>query len=89
MLIEEKSHRFNRNFLFVVKSEYIYRNTNIYLTQENADIFKMMEKMLVSTYNQVLLNAVFRRFCKISSDQNNDGRSLCNRILNLGGALIF
>jgi hypothetical protein len=29
------------------------------------------------------------RFCKISSDQNNDGRSLCNRILNLSGALIF
>jgi len=29
------------------------------------------------------------RFCKISSDQNNNGRSLCNRILNLSGALIF
>ena len=28
-------------------------------------------------------------FCKISSGQNNDGRSLCNRILNLSGALIF
>ena len=27
------------------------------------------------------------RFCKISSDQNNDGRSLCNRILNLSGVL--
>ena len=29
------------------------------------------------------------RFCKISSDQNNNGRSLCNRILNLSGVLIF
>ena len=28
-------------------------------------------------------------FCKISSGQNNDGRSLCNRILNLSGVLIF
>ena len=28
-------------------------------------------------------------FCKISSDQNNAERSLCNRILNLSGALIF
>ena len=29
------------------------------------------------------------RFCKISSDQNNNGRSLCNRILNLSGVFIF
>jgi len=29
------------------------------------------------------------RFCKISSDQNNNWRSFCNRILNLSGALIF
>ena len=28
-------------------------------------------------------------FCKISSDQNNDRRSLCNRILNLSGVFIF
>ena len=31
----------------------------------------------------------YGRFCKISSDQNNNGRSLCNRILNLSGVFIF
>ena len=40
-----------------------------------------------------VVNGQFRsqsgRLCKISSGQNNDGRSLCNRILNLSGALIF
>ena len=40
-----------------------------------------------------VVNGQFRsqsgRLCKISSGQNNDGRSLCNRIWNLSGALIF
>ena len=40
-----------------------------------------------------VVNGQFRsqsgRLCKISSDQNNDGRSLCNRIWNLSGVLIF
>ena len=40
-----------------------------------------------------VVNGQFRsqsgRLCKISPDQNNDGRSLCNRIWNLSGALIF
>ena len=57
VLIEEKSHRFNRNSPFVVKIEYIYHNTNIYSIQENADIFKV----IVSIYNQFLFNVVFRQ----------------------------
>ena len=31
VLIEEKSHRFNRNSPFVVKIKYIYHNTNVHL----------------------------------------------------------
>ena len=57
VLIEEKSHRFNRNSPFVVKIKYIYHNTNIYSIQENADIFKV----IVSIYNQFLFNVVFRQ----------------------------
>jgi len=57
VLIEEKSHRFNRNSPFVVKIEYIYHNTNIYSVQENVDIFKV----IVSIYNQFLFNVVFRQ----------------------------
>ena len=57
MLIEEKSHRFNRNSPFVVKIKYIYHNTNIYSIQENTDIFKV----IVSIYNQFLFNVVFRQ----------------------------
>ena len=57
VLIEEKSHRFNRNSPFVVKIKYIYHNANIYSIQENADIFKL----IVSIYNQFLFNVVFRQ----------------------------
>lgn len=57
VLIEEKSHRFNRNSPFVVKIEYIYHNTNIHSIQENADIFKV----IVSIYNQFLFNVVVRQ----------------------------
>ena len=57
VLIEEKSHRFNRNSPFIVKIEYIYHSANIYSMQENADIFKV----IVSIYNQFLFNVVFRQ----------------------------
>ena len=63
VLIEEKSHRFNRNSPFVVKIEYIHHNTNIHSIQENADILKL----IVSIYNQFLFNVVFRQFPEIQN----------------------
>ena len=63
VLIEEKSHRFNRNSPFVVKIKYIHYNTNIYSIQGNVDSFKL----IVSIYNQFLFNVVFRQFPEIQN----------------------